>query len=133
MKVDLVTKKTAAISLTPLIDIVFILLVFFMLVTNLTQFSSVKLNLDPDDHEANEIKSSSIINVKHNGDLYHNHKKVVFEELNLIVEKMINTDAEHIFFIQPEPTVNLGQTLSIIDLVAQYGPQNFSLLQDNIN
>jgi biopolymer transport protein ExbD len=133
MKVDLVTKKAAVISLTPLIDIVFILLVFFMLVTNLTQFSSVKLNLNPDDEEVLEIKSSSIIDIKKNGDLYHNQKKVALEELSSIIEERISSNSKHVFFVQPESSATLDQTLSILDLVAQFGPQNFSLLQDNIN
>src|SRR5690606_697202 len=45
MRIDVPPRKTASISLTPLIDVVFILLVFFMLATRFVDLSRQPLSV----------------------------------------------------------------------------------------
>lgn len=52
MKLTISTTRRPQISLTPLIDVVFILLIFFMLVTKMTKHQSFDINLPQDEHQS---------------------------------------------------------------------------------
>ena len=52
MKLTTSTTKRPQISLTPLIDVVFILLIFFMLVTKMTKHQSFDIDLPQDEHQS---------------------------------------------------------------------------------
>ena len=61
--------RTPFISLTPLIDVVFILLVFFMLATRFGQFYDLPVNVQPADSINKPDDKWLVIEVEANGDL----------------------------------------------------------------
>jgi len=61
--------RTPFISLTPLIDVVFILLVFFMLATRFGQFYDLPVNVQPADSINKPDDTWLVIEVEADGDL----------------------------------------------------------------
>ena len=49
------------INITPLIDIVFLMLVFFMLVSRFDSFQTIEINISSQAKESNNIKDDSLI------------------------------------------------------------------------
>jgi len=132
MQIATAAKKKNLISLTPLIDIVFILLVFFMLVTNFTRYSYISMNISQDESDNIEIKSSSIIGLSATGEIHHDYKETTLGSLEEIINNKLMNNSHHMFFVKPSSKSKLDDTLAVIDLISIYAPENFTLLQDEM-
>ena len=80
-------KELISINITPLIDIVFLLLVFFMLATSFIQKSTIEVNLNSGKSQIAEKKNVVTIILKKNGDISLNSKLI---ELSSIKKEIKN-------------------------------------------
>ena len=83
-------EKEEELDMTPMIDIVFNLLIFFMVVTDLTQQELANLVL-PLAHTAvqdkdNDVDDRVIINIDENGLLLHKGTRITLQELGTRLE-----------------------------------------------
>lgn len=93
---------TMDIDMTPMIDVVFQLLIFFMLVNQMVQLERAQLDLPVADQAITDAAALGdsrqlVINIHKNGDLEVSTKKVGWEELVVILDKEsnISRDAEN--------------------------------------
>jgi biopolymer transport protein ExbD len=95
--VDEATKKSLEhnleLDMTPIIDIIFNLLIFFMIVTDLSQKDIVELTL-PIAHMAEEDKADDeddrlILNVDTKGQVLHRSKAISLDELSTVLKDQI--------------------------------------------
>ncbi len=79
--------EEANIDLTPLIDVIFMLLIFFIMTTT---FSKPVLDIVlPSSEQAEDNKKSSdelIISIKENGKIYYQEKELTKEELIVVLD-----------------------------------------------
>jgi biopolymer transport protein ExbD len=78
------------IDMTPMVDIAFLLLTFFMLTTTMTKPQTMEINLPPDKEVKVEIAESNLmtLRVKEDGSMYWNigiesPRKIEFKDLKL--------------------------------------------------
>jgi biopolymer transport protein ExbD len=85
-------KKTdGSINLTPLIDVVFLLLIFFMVSTTFTKESHLVLDLPEADGKVEEVVSEGIeILIGKNGDYTINGKQLINRQLNTLMKALEN-------------------------------------------
>ena len=83
-------KKTdGSINLTPLIDVVFLLLIFFMVSTTFTKESHLVLDLPEADGKVEEVISEGIeILIGKNGDYTINGKQLINRQLNTLMKAL---------------------------------------------
>ena len=83
-------KKKIKINIIPLIDIIFLMLVFFMLATNFYEKRNMEFSIEKDISEDSEIKETAIIKFQKN-DYFYDDKKInknkLEEELVIINNK----------------------------------------------
>ncbi|MCK0153280.1 biopolymer transporter ExbD [Alcanivorax sp. S6407] len=72
MHIEAERHRAPFISLTPLIDVVFILLVFFMLATRFGQFNDLPVNVQPADSSTEQQDQWLVVEVKADGALMLN-------------------------------------------------------------
>ncbi len=130
MQLAPVTRKRSLINLTPLIDVVFIMLIFFMLVTNFTRFSNITLNVAQEEDAFDLQQTSSIIRMSATGALYFDQQKIDLEQLGNLAHSKIDANEKHIFFIQPGKAVLLQDTIRILDELIPIAASNISFLRD---
>jgi biopolymer transport protein ExbD len=95
-------KQEVSVNLTPLIDIVFLLLIFFMVSTSFTRETQIKLDLPKASVEPLESKLDSLeISVDKEGRYFVNGKGLV----NASIETLLNAIT---------PIVNENQDISVI-------------------
>ena len=70
----LIEKKKIKINIIPLIDIIFLMLVFFMLATNFYEKRDMKFSIEKDISENSELKKTTIIKIEKNEYLFENKK-----------------------------------------------------------
>jgi len=130
MQIAAVTRKRSLVNLTPLIDVVFIMLIFFMLVTNFTRFANITLNVAQEGDVLDLQQTSSIIRMSVTGALYFDQQKIDLKQLGDLVRSKIDANAKHVFFIQPGDAVLLQDTIRVLDELTPIAAGNISFLRD---
>ena len=124
------------INVTPLIDVLLVLLIIFMVVTPfLQQGITVAIPRDlrnPDEDQNINKESAVIISVPKDGDYYMGKKKVNIEDLKSAVEKALSTKKEEdkIVYIKSGVDVSYGEVVKVINAVREKGVDKIGLVAD---
>ena len=125
------------INVTPMVDIMLVLLIIFMVVTPfLQQGITVALpkNLDNPEVDQNIIKESSIvISIPNDGQYYLGKIPVQREQLTEKVDRMlqnIKNDQDKIVYIKSGVGVQYGDVVTVINEVRKLGVDKIGLVAD---
>ena len=125
------------INVTPMVDIMLVLLIIFMVVTPfLQQGITVALpkNLENPDVDPNIIKESSIvISIPENGQYFLGKIPVPQEQLAEKVDTMlkgIKNEQDRIVYIKSGVGVNYGDVVNVINEVRKLGVDKIGLVAD---
>jgi biopolymer transport protein ExbD/biopolymer transport protein TolR len=125
------------INVTPMVDIMLVLLIIFMVVTPfLQQGITVALpkNMNNPDIDPNIIKESSIvISIPSDGQYFLGKKQVIREELTDKVDTMlkgIKKDEDRIVYIKSGVGVSYGDVVNVINEVRKLGVDKIGLVAD---
>ena len=125
------------INVTPMVDIMLVLLIIFMVVTPfLQQGITVALpkNLTNPEVDQNIIKESSIvISIPNDGQYYLGKVPVQREQLTDKVDSMlrnIKSDADKIVYIKSGVGVSYGDVVNVINEVRKLGVDKIGLVAD---
>jgi biopolymer transport protein TolR len=124
------------INVTPMVDIMLVLLIIFMVVTPfLQQGITVAIPRDlrnPDEDQAINKESSVIISVPKDNESYMGKKKVGIEDLKAAVEKALQNKKEEdkIVYIKSGVDVSYGEVVKVINAVREKGIDKIGLVAD---
>ncbi len=125
------------INVTPMVDIMLVLLIIFMVVTPfLQQGITVALpkNMNNPDVDPNIIKESSIVvSIPNDGEYYLGKKRVAKEELTDKVDTMlkgIKNEQDRIVYIKSGVGVSYGDVVNVINEVRKLGVDKIGLVAD---
>ena len=124
------------INVTPMVDIMLVLLIIFMVVTPfLQQGVTVTIPRDMNNPEVDPaiIKESSVvISIPNDGEYYIGKEKIAKEELGQRIDKMMKskTEAERIVYIKSGVGVQYGSVVEIINVIRQAGIDKIGLVAD---
>jgi len=125
------------INVTPMVDIMLVLLIIFMVVTPfLQQGITVNLpkNLNNPEVDQNIIKESSIvISVPNDGEYYLGKQRLAREQLTEKVDTMlkgIKNEQDRIVYIKSGIGVSYGDVVSVINEVRKLGVDKIGLVAD---
>ena len=124
------------INVTPMVDIMLVLLIIFMVVTPfLQQGITVAIPRDlknPDEDQAINKETSVIISVPNDNDYYLGKKKVNLDDLKSAVEKALANKKEEdkIVYIKSGVNVSYGEVVKVINAVREKGVDKIGLVAD---
>ena len=125
------------INVTPMVDIMLVLLIIFMVVTPfLQQGITVALpkNMNNPDVDPNIIKESSIvISIPNDGEYYLGKQRLQREQLNEKVDRMlegIKNEQDRIVYIKSGVGVSYGDVVNVINEVRKLGVDKIGLVAD---
>jgi len=127
---------TSEINVTPMVDIMLVILIIFMVITPfLQQGVSVTLpqNMrNPDEDPAIIKESSVVVAITNDGSLYIGKKKVDKETLKAeIDEKMASKqENERIVYIRSDIAANYGEVVDVINTIRDAGIDQIGLVAD---
>lgn len=117
-------------NIAPLVDVVFLLLLFFMLSSHLMQEPVIKIKL-PESKTA-ETKNETIktVFISKHGDIFYMDKRVNMDILRkVITESAVNVEKDFLR-IKADKDVNVGLLVSVIDEVRLAGIRNYSIVTE---
>lgn len=128
MRFESGTPRRRLISLTPLVDVVFILLVFFMLASSLLRWQAVEVAASPSSALGAPVVGSWLVRVHADG-LDLNAEPVEAAALAGRVAARIAHDPAQRILIQPAPDASLQRLVDVLDLMREAGATRLTLLQ----
>ena len=104
------------INLTPIIDVVFILLIFFMLATNFQDFSQTDIELSSESSQSiSSDKKMYVISVDKDKNYKLNDNKIHVNDIKAKVLTSIRSKEEHMIILKPDDDVNMQIILSVME------------------
>ncbi len=118
MKFPLKSNPAVNIEITPLIDIVFILVIFFVATSKISESQFLNIDLPESNYlESNEDNLNNQIIVKSNGEIIIGSKTYQSDEINLEMALLDNLTVENVVILSIEKKVYHEQTIAIMDLL----------------
>jgi biopolymer transport protein ExbD len=128
MRFDSPAPRRRLISLTPLIDVVFILLVFFMLASSLVKWHSVEMGASASATAGPPVVGSWLVRVRP-VDLDLNAEPISTAELAVRVSARLGEVPAQHFLVQPGAGVTLQRLVDVLDLLRAAGATHLTLLR----
>jgi biopolymer transport protein ExbD len=113
--------------LTSLIDIVFLLLIYFLLTTNFIVEEGIKIKLPQATASAPQIKQEITVFVDNEGTAYMADQKVPMGQLYTRLKEQIGNDPDRLVIIKADKTVILNKAVKVMDIAKAAGAGRLSL------
>ena len=107
------------LDVTPLIDVVFLLLIFFMLTSSFIFQPGIKVNLPRAITSEMLSEENAVVNITAENLIYYNHKLVTIKELTAVLKKIAS--ARLPVLIKADRKASLGRIVEVWDICRQKG------------
>jgi biopolymer transport protein ExbD len=107
--------------LTSLIDIVFMLLIYFLLTTNFMVDEGIKIKLPQASAAAPQVQREITVYVDRDGRAYLMDVEVPLNEMFGKLKEMIGNDADRLVVIKADREVVLNKAVKVMDIVKAAG------------
>jgi biopolymer transport protein ExbD len=122
------------IDMTPLVDVAFLLLTFFMLTTSMARPQTMEINLPPDENVKVEIAESNLLTLRVNekGEVFYNigmegAQKMEFSKLRGYVRDQGQQKPKLVTLVKIDPKAKYETMVNIMDELNQADMQRFSV------
>lgn len=127
MKIKRLLKQEASINMTPMIDVVFLLLTFFMLTSTYIKTSAINVDLPSAQTSDAQPVRDVVITLYKSGDVTLNEKSIKMDFLGKEVRKLYNQNNNIVVTIRGDQGVAYGSLIEIMDTVRLAGIKRMSL------
>jgi biopolymer transport protein ExbD len=123
-------KTTVQIPMTALIDIVFLLLIFFLLTTNYLTADSLPVNLPRADTAAARHENFLTIGIDAQGTVYLDGKPVSDKQLRRRLKAHLKNRPVPPVAIRSDRSVSLERVVAVLDIARSCGARRLSLVAE---
>ena len=117
------------ISLTPLIDVVFILLVFFMLASSFLDWRAIDLTVPARASGAGKTEGALLVEIRPDGLRLAGEALPAPELLERVEERMVEKPGQTVL-VRPADGVALQDTVWLLDRLSDAGVTDLSLIRE---
>ena len=119
------------INVTPLVDVMLVLLVIMMLIAPLLQQGvSVKLPTATNTSDKPETQGQTVIAIAKDKQIYLNTKPVKSDELGMKVMDLLEGQKEKVVIIKADTAVDYGAVMTAMDQLRKAGIEDIGLITD---
>ncbi len=120
-------RDVALINLTPLIDVVFLLLIFFMVTTSFSLTRGIKVDLPTTTTPQEKIEQNIVISVTKEGKIYLDKTQISKTELVRTLKRQIGKK-NSLVVINADKDTRHGMVVEVMDLAKQGGAGKLGIL-----
>ena len=116
-------KKSLGINITPLIDVMFILLIFFMVSSSFVEQPGMKLELPAmKSQEVAKVEKMALY-VSEEGELFLNDLPVTIDSLSNLIKRTMPNIEEKTLVLKADRAVEHGLVVQVMDIAKRSGLQ----------
>ncbi len=122
------------IDMTPLVDVAFLLLTFFMLTTSMARPQTMEINLPPDENVKVEIAESNLMTLRVNekGEVFWNlgldaPQRIEFDKLRGFIRERLQGNPRLVTLVKIDPKAKYEVMVNIMDELNLADMQRFSI------
>ena len=121
--------KKLKINIIPLIDIIFLMLVFFMLATNFYEKREIDFSIEKNIGESSELEKTIIINIKDN-EFFYNDKILDKRNLEQDLLKIWENSNSKNFVILNDKSSEIDNLINVLDILKDNKITNITFSDD---
>lgn len=122
--------QSGEINISPLIDIVFILLIFFIVTTVFLEETGVTVD-KPVAASANQLEKQSIlVSITAEGQIWHAGQQFSPDGLRSVLTRKLRDNPDSPVIIRPDNNGRNGRLVNVMDIASQAGAKKVSLATD---
>jgi len=128
MHIEPLRQSRRALRLAPLVDVVFLLLVFFMLVSRLDVPQTLLMQA-PSEGGAGALQGAVLVRLGADGGLDVNGRSIEVERLARVIAPFLDKDPEVPVLVQSAPAASLEDLVQVLDRLRGAGAEELRLLE----
>lgn len=117
-------KPESYLNMTPLIDMVFLLLIFFILSSHFVSNRGINIKLPESKRALSQKQDKNIVFIKKEGEIFLNDVKVQLNNLAENLEASIKKTGSRAVIIKADEKVDLGLAVKVMDAAKQAEAEN---------
>ena len=123
MKIKAPARDDVAIDMGPMIDLVFLLLIFFMVASVVTELKKVEIEIPESSHAKvpEDAKNRMMLSIDANNQVYVNTTPVTIEELKVLVDDELTANNELRILIRADKRVEYKTCKDIMVVCGEVG------------
>ena len=120
-------EEEAEINMTPMLDIVFIMLIFFIVTAAFVKEAGVQVNRPEASNSFQKPRTSILIAVTETDQVWINRRRVEIKALRMIIEKLHSENPRGTIVIQADQRAKAGLTLEVMNAIKQAGIEEITI------
>jgi biopolymer transport protein ExbD len=121
MKFQTQHKLLSIFSFSSLTDIVFLLLIFFLLTSSFVIQPGIRVQLPRAEAAERESQRHVVITVSRNGDIFLNDRQVTLESLGSFLQAAVGQNRDQMVIIKADQQVSLQMAVQVMDVAKGVG------------
>lgn len=117
MHIEREPRRSRAVNLTPLIDVVFLLIVFFMLSTSFVVSESLELNIPSSGPSTDPGEDIWVLYVQEDGQVRSGNDHYSVSELDQQVRRKLSANPEQKMLVLAGAKTSVQQLVSVLDVI----------------
>ena len=118
------------INMTPMLDVVFILLIFFIVTTSFIRESGVEVNR-PEASSASALSQKAVIvAITDNNQVWIDRHQIDIRAVRRNIERLLTDSPESTIIIQADKTAQTGILISVLDQAKLAGAKSIAVATD---
>lgn len=130
INLSMFARKSRSVDMTPMIDMVFLLLIFFLL-TSVFAVPSINSDLPASSTEQKTDKLDSLVTLKADGRVLINETEVAPDELEAALTGIISESTDKVITLAADREVNFESIVKIMDSAVRAGALSVEFLTES--
>jgi len=125
------TKQGPKLNMTSLIDVVFLLLIFFMVTTTFDKQAKLKIELpEASEKIQSQVKEQIVISINQKGSIYLNNNELInsqYDSISSSLKSLLKNDEKPPVVIRADANAAHKYVVTVMDVLADLGFQSVSI------
>lgn len=121
------------LNIAPLIDIVFLLLIFFVLSSHFVSHKGFKVKLPKAVHAQTQKNEEVTIFISKDGEILLNDRKVILENLTGALKAKLKESKSKTVIIKADEEINLGLAVKVMDIAKEANADGLVISTKTVN
>ena len=119
--------EDSAIDMTPMLDVVFIMLIFFIVTASFVKEAGIEVNRPDAQTATKQDRANILIAIDENGAIWINRRKVEVDQVRANIERLHAENPQGSVVIQADQDANVKRLVAVMDASRQAGVYNVSI------